>query len=232
MFLKTHISGDAIVYSSGSKKKKDEDNEPLLFADDKPSTDGRPQGSLYNQQKRKIADACEWLRLHNNKNPERCALVFCLTTPGYTLEANEPKFISRWLDNMKANYGLGEYVWVRELTKKGYPHFHFVADWWRAPWWFASDINSRLSNVHCVSLTWSAHFGSNAKESIRLGGYWYGKRLYELKSKTQCRYLTKYLGKTLTPPPPAMVKPMNGIDFNRIKSHANRAPFQSVINLL
>ena len=222
MYLKTHISGDAIVYDSKPVKKK----QPLLFAEDLPSVQGRPQGSLYNHQKRKIADACEWLRQHNRRNPERCALVFCLTSPGYTDEANEPKFISRWLDNMRTNYGLGEYVWVRELTKKGFPHFHFVADWWRSPWWFASDIDTKLSNVHFISKTWSAHFGSDAKESIRLGGYWYGKRLYELKSRTQCRYLTKYLGKTLTPPAPVMVNPMNGIHINRINRNANPVLFQ------
>jgi hypothetical protein len=230
LFLKTHISGEAIVYDSKPSKKK----QPLLFADTASPSAGRPQGSLYNQQKRKIADACEYLRLHTAIHPGRCALVFILTSPGYTSEAQEPYFVSKWFDNMRSNYEMGEYVWVRELTKKGYPHFHVVADWWAAPWWFACDVNSRLANVDRLSLTWSRLFGSEAKTSIRLGGYWYGKRMYQLKSRTQCRYLTKYLGKTLNEAPRVCASPTPSNGFTRIVngSFANPGRSQLAINLV
>lgn len=233
MFLKIHISGDAIVYDSRPPKKK-----KLVLFDEQEQQEkakGRPQGSLYGQQKRSIADACEFLRLYCQGNSERCAIVFTLTTPdGVAMDADLPKFISAWFENMRKNYGLGEYVWVREYTKRGIPHFHCVADWWSVPYWFASDITNRCSNIELVSMVWSRLFSSTSegeasKNSVWLGGYWFGKRIYSLRSKAQCRYLTKYLGKRFT----AKRVPMeagNGLPFVRVKDY--REVLQSVNNSL
>jgi hypothetical protein len=185
-----------IVYDSfepdGQEKSK-----PLVLPD------GRPNGSLFSRQKRKIADACEWLRLHQTKDTK--ALIFCLTSPGYTSLANTPKFISRFIDNMRTNYGMGDYVWVREMTKAGYPHFHFVAHW--HPYKYFLDkteidvLGREVAKVPIItnlSRYWSRQFGSDSPNSIRLGSYLKKKRVgFYLTNEKHAWYLTKYLGKSI-----------------------------------
>ena len=97
---------------------------------------------------------------------------------------------------MRKNYEMKEYVWTREYTKAGVPHFHCVADWYQPSRFFACDISTRLDLVKTLSLTWSSYFQSDSVNSIWLGGYWYGKRIYYLRTQAQSRYLIKYLGKT------------------------------------
>lgn len=145
---------------------------------------GRPQGSLYSQQKRKIADACEYLRLHSEHKP----IIFVATSPGFTNAASENSLISKLTKNLTNGYACANYVWVREFTKAGYPHFHFVAD--------MPDFD-----VVKLSLYWSSLFGSDSKASIRLGTApdKNGKRKYYLTQvgRRGAWYLTKYLGKDI-----------------------------------
>jgi len=79
-----------------------------------------------------------------------------------------------------------DYVWVRELTQNGYPHFHFVAD-----------INH--FNPVELSLYWSGLFNSTARNSIRVGSApnKQGKRKYWIANQRMAWYLTKYLGKSI-----------------------------------
>lgn len=192
MIAKLHLSGEAIVYEEKSKEKK----RPW-FQDEAPPA--RIQGSLYNQQKRAICDASELIRLQTKGNPNRCALILTLTSPGYTSQADEPLFISRFFENMKKNYGLTDYLWVREYTKAGYPHFHIVANWYRAKYFFDSDTGSSRNRIAVLSMYWSNLFSSTSHNSIWLGGYWQNRRIYELRTQAQCRYLTKYMGKEVKP---------------------------------
>ena len=134
----------AIVYDS---------QEPTEKSDVRIQMDveqGRPNGSLHSRQKRSIADACEWLRMTQKR--DRKALIFCLTSPGFTSIANTPKFISKFVDNMRTNYGMGDYVWVREMTKAGYPHFHFVAHWHPAKW-FLTDNDNQTKKENAINHT-------------------------------------------------------------------------------
>lgn len=195
MFLKTHLCGVGIVYD---QSKKEKDKEPLT------KLESRPNGSLYSRQKRQIADACEWMRRHQTK--DRKAVIFCLTSPGFTSLANQPKFISSFFDNMKANYGLTDYVWVREMTKKGYPHFHCVAMWHPFKWFLderkdcehdGDDKSYRM--ISKLSRYWSSLFDSDANNSIRLGSYHpvTKKRQFYLTHERHAWYLTKYIGKSI-----------------------------------
>jgi len=147
-------------------------------------------------------------------------MIFTLTTPGFTDMANSPRFVSKWFDNMRSTYGMGEYVWVREFTKKGFPHFHCVADWHNTDWFF-SQVDG-MSMISKLSQSWSSYFGSQAVNSVWLGGYWYGKRIYKLRSRAQSRYLCKYIGKTFgmnqyAKPVsfPGGIVPLNGSDKPR-----------------
>lgn len=191
MYLKKHLSGECIVYDDKTTKKKS------LYPT--PPTEGRPQGSLYNQNKRKISDACEYLRLSLVNSPDRCPLIFTLTTPYENNRlADTPKFVSSFFENMRKNYGLGEYVWTREYTKKGSTHFHCIGDWYKPSMFYSCNIRSRLNLISIISVSWSNYFGSESTNSIWLGGWWYGKRIYSLQSQAQSRYITKYMGKDLS----------------------------------
>lgn len=173
MRLKVHLTGFACAYEHCTPRPKDPNREPLA---------GRYQGSLYNQQKHAIADAVEWIRQNSKYKPR----IFVLTTPGFLDHAKEGKLISDFVKNFKKTYGMQEYVWVRELTENGYPHFHFVADVPQFPAVKASQY-------------WSGLFGSEAKNSIRCGTApnKNGNRNYWIKSQRMCWYLTKYIGKSI-----------------------------------
>lgn len=169
MHIKVHITGFACAYEEfGSGAHK---------GDPKPS---RPQGSLYNQQKHAIADSIEWIRCNAEYKPR----IFVATTPGYIEAAKEGSYIKRLTANLRNGYGMKEYVWVRELTKKGFPHFHFVAD---------------IPKFDAVQLStyWSGLFGVQAKNSIRLGTRpnKYGKRTYWITGPKMAWYMSKYIGK-------------------------------------
>lgn len=182
MNLKVHLSGVAIVYGESVK------GSPSLFS--KPNKE-RPNGSLYNRQKRSIRDATEFLRRHQTKDSR--AMIFCLTSPGFTSLANTPKFISYFCENMKANYGMKDYVWVREFTKRGFPHFHFIAHWNNPKWFFEE------RRIEKISLYWSRLFDSDAKNSVRLGSFHpvTKKRCFYVTHPKQCHYLAKYIGKNI-----------------------------------
>lgn len=224
MITKLHLSGVAVAYELSSVKRLNK-----LPGEESPLPPGREQGSLYSWQKRSIADACTYLMINARKVRGRCALILTITSPGFTSAADEPRFISKFIENAKKNYGLQEYVWVREYTKAGYPHFHMVGDWFARDHWFSCDVvGCRHDGPRCarpitrISRYWSGLFGSTSPNSVWLGGYWYGKRIYHLNSERQCRYLTKYLGKSI---PPAIAQPCrpDGIALRRI-FHAPARP--------
>lgn len=174
MRLKVHLTGFACAYEHfGGARPRHPDRQPLK---------GRWQGSLYNQQKHAIADAVEWIRINSKYKPR----IFVLTTPGFLDHAKEGKLISDFVKNFKETYDMQDYVWVRELTENGYPHYHFVADVPKFPPVKASEY-------------WSGLFGSTAKNSIRCGTApnKNGVRNYWVKSQRMCWYLCKYIGKSL-----------------------------------
>jgi hypothetical protein len=179
--VKIHLCGQAVKYDVVKRR-----------GDDLPPMESRPQGSLYGWQKRKIADATEWLRL-KAKYP----LIFCLTSPGYTSLANTTDAISKFINNCRNRHGLGHYVWVREFTKKGFPHFHFIADWHPVDYWFEKENGK--TKINRLSEYWSGLLGSDANNSIRLGSYHPAtkRRSYYVTSSRQCWYLAKYIGKNI-----------------------------------
>jgi hypothetical protein len=174
MRIKLHMSGMAVAYENitGARPKNP----------DRPKLTGRYQGSLFNQQKHAIADAVEWIRQNSKYKPR----IFVATSPGFMDHPAEGRFIQKLVHNLKNGYGMTNFVWVRELTQNGYPHYHFVAD------------VKRFDAVR-LSLSWSRLFGSEAKNSIRLGTKpgKNGRRKFWIDSKRMCWYLTKYIGKSI-----------------------------------
>lgn len=180
MIIKSHLCGIAVAFDRFDGENYEESINPAGKFFNSTFT-GRPQGSLYSQQKRKIADACEYMRI----NPVHKPIIFVCTSPGFTDLANERKIISTFTHNLRNGHHCKNYVWVREFTKLGFPHFHFVADM------------PRFDVVH-LSKYWSGLFGVDAVNSIRLGtAPRNGKRCYYLRGKRMSWYLTKYLGKSI-----------------------------------
>lgn len=201
MILKSHLCGVAVVYEDfGSRADK---KKPDGFFAETSLKSGRPQGSLYSQQKRRIADACEYLR----KNATYKPLIFTATSPGFTDLATEGKLIQKLTHNLRNGYKVKNYIWVREFTEAGYPHFHFVAD------------TDYLDGV-ALSIYWSKLFGSEARNSVRLGTaprcnkcrtplrskgqqcYRQGCPgmavvKYHLDNKQMAWYMSKYIGKSI-----------------------------------
>jgi hypothetical protein len=174
MRIKVHLTGFACAYEHiGGAHTRDPDLPP------KP---GRDQGSYYSQCKHKVADAAEYLRLNAEHKPR----IFVATTPNFLPLDKEGSYISKLTNNLRESYGMNQYLWVREYTKKGFPHFHFVADM------------PECDPVK-LSLSWSRYFGSDAKNSIRFGTKpdAKGRRNFWIKNQRMCWYLTKYLGKTI-----------------------------------
>lgn len=170
MQIKVHLSGCAIAYENNGGKLGGM------------TGNSRPQGSLYSQQKRAIADAIEWMRLYGVNKP----LFFVATSPGKLHAKDHQGKIRAFTDNLRHNYGLRNYVWVRELTPSGLPHYHFVAD---IPF---------IADPIGLSRYWSGLFGSDANNSLRLGSKPInGIRKFYVDSPTAARYVSKYIGKDL-----------------------------------
>jgi hypothetical protein len=174
LIVKVHLSGVAICYEP-KKSFHTHDIQPI-------NAIGRYQGSLYNQQKRAISDAVEWIRLHATHKP----LFFVLTSPGYVNAKEHSKKISQFTHTLRNGYGCKHYVWVRELTSRGFPHYHFVAD---LPF---------IRNPVALSRYWSSLFGSTSTNSLRLGSAPInGKRKFYVDDQRASRYIAKYIGKDL-----------------------------------
>lgn len=193
MVIKRHISGICVAYPEdcGSSSGK------LIHG----LAEGREQGSHYNQQKRRIADAVT--HLQQSARDDCKPLIFVATSPGYVDHSNEPRFISKFVDYLKKVYSMERYVWVREFTKLGFPHFHFVAN---------IPINGKsvtLQNkgkpitvpfdpIH-VSEIWSHYYGRVTRNAIRLGSKpnKHGVRMFYLNdNRRKAWYLAKYIGKS------------------------------------
>lgn len=201
MIIKSHLCGIAVAFDR-FEDTSEPDNEGSQTGNPYIESlgNGRYQGSLYSQQKRKIADACEYMRLNAVHKP----IIFVATSPGFTDLATEGKLIQKLTHNLKNGYACQNYTWVREFTERGYPHYHFVAD--------LPDFD-----VKRLSLYWSGLFNSTAANSIRLGSAPFcfkckrklkqkgdtcqcgGKAIvdYYLKKKSHAFYLSKYIGKSI-----------------------------------
>lgn len=169
-----------------------------------PQANGRDQGSHYSQQKKRIADAVALLQ--KEARPDCKPLIFVATSPGFLDRANEPKFISKLVNNLSKGYGMQRYIWVREFTGNGFPHFHFVA---MIPFkkrghhtiWNGKFRERVPFDPVQLSVYWSGLFGQSDKNSIRVGSKPNKrgcKMLYLSNSPRKAWYLAKYIGKALS----------------------------------
>lgn len=193
MYLKRHLCGLFITYP------EDCGNNSGQFIHGQ--SVGREQGSHYSQQKFRIADGVA--RLQQLQTDDCKTLVFVATSPGYLENANEPKFISKLVTYLRNGFGMDRYLWVREFTRKGFPHFHFAANIPLGKRAVVLENKGQPVTVPfdpvAVSLVWSSYFGTEHKTSIRLGSKpnKYGRRMFYLgHNRRKAWYLAKYIGKS------------------------------------
>lgn len=194
MLIKQHLSGICVAYS--------EDMAGGSGFRIHGQAVGKPQGSHYSGQKKRIADAVAYLQLQARPNCR--PLVFVATSPGFVDRANEPRFVSKLVKNLRESHGMEGYIWVREFTGHGYPHFHFIAN---IPlkkrkayrkWNGQRYIDIPFDPVQ-VSVYWSRLFGSDANNSIRIGSKpkpGQATMIYLSSNRRKAWYLAKYIGKS------------------------------------
>lgn len=194
MFIKQHLSGICVAYPEDCGGGTGERIHGQAV--------GRAQGSHYSGQKKRIADAVAYLQ--SIARPDCRPLVFVATSPGFVDRANEPRFISKLVDNLRDSHGMENYIWVREFTGPGYPHFHFIAciplkkrKKYRK-WNGQRYIDIPFDPVQ-VSLYWSRLFGSEANNSIRIGSKpkpGQATMIFLSNNRRKAWYLAKYIGKS------------------------------------
>jgi len=168
VFVKKHYSGLCISYGGNGGGRRSLSPTP-----------SKPNDSRLNRQKRQVHDAVEWMRRNAVYRP----LIFCCTVPVQSDLSMQNTNVSKFCENLRSNYDVKNYVWVREYTGGGRPHYHFVAD-------------SPMLDAVPLSRYWSGLFGESAVNSIRLGtAPKNGTRKFFVDSPRMARYLTKYMGK-------------------------------------
>lgn len=166
MFVKKHYSGLCISYGGTGGGVRSLSPTP-----------SKPNNSRLNRQKRQVHDAVEWMRRNAVYKP----LIFCCTVPVQSDWSMQNTNVSKFCDNIRSNYDCKNYVWVREYTGGGRPHYHFVAD---VPFFDAPTL----------SRYWSSLFAECNSNSIRLGTAPPNRKFF-VTSARMARYLTKYMGK-------------------------------------
>lgn len=87
--------------------------------------------------------------------------------------------LHRFITNLRKNYGLNGFIWTRENTKKGVPHFHILCDMPYQP-------------IQKINNAWCEAIGMFSKNAVRLPKDHRG--IIEDIEKTT-KYVTKYITK-------------------------------------
>lgn len=172
MIISQNLCGIAVAFPDPPDRDPD---EPVK------GSAGRYQGSRYGYQKRQIANATEWIRLNAVHKP---MIFVCTTSWNWGSDIYHPK-IETFTNNLRNGYNCKNYLWVREFTGSGLPHYHFIAD---LPF---------IRDPVGLSRYWSRLFGYNSPNCVRLGSKPGpdGKRRYYVNSRKMAFYLAKYLSK-------------------------------------
>ena len=112
---------------------------------------------------------------------KKYGILFCtLTFPRDISQKDANRCFSNYIDNLKTNFKLIDYVAVKELTKKGRPHFHVLMD---IPF---TDYKI-LNKAWCSSFNSFMPFSPNAFTT--------GRDPIIRSVETVARYITKYITK-------------------------------------
>lgn len=76
-------------------------------------------------------------------------IFLTLTFPGYIGEKDANICFSKFMDNLKTNYNVENYIAVKEFTKAGIPHYHIIADY---PYFDIRRINRAWCNTFPITI--------------------------------------------------------------------------------
>lgn len=86
--------------------------------------------------------------------------------------------MSRFLDNFKKTYDLRSYIWTKELTERGRPHFHAICDFPYQP-------------IHEINDAWCSAIGMGAKNAVRLPPDGSVVKNFDSLLRYMCKYISK-----------------------------------------
>ena len=127
---------------------------------------------------RKIVSSA--VNLYRNKINKIVFLT--LTFPGYITEKDANICFSKFMDNLRTNYYVENYIAVKEFTEAGVPHYHLLADY---PFIDIRRLNSAWCNTFPINLPGSKNavrLPKNHKSIV--------KDLHRVV-KYICKYITK-----------------------------------------
>lgn len=132
--------------------------------------------SIKKSTRRNLVSSAFFLFLKKQHN-----IVFLTLTFPYKVKKGEKinPALNRFLTNLRKNYGLKNYIWTREDTKKGNPHFHILAD---IPFVPITKINN----------AWSKAINNYSPNCVRLPDK--SKSIVSDIERT-CKYVSKYITK-------------------------------------
>lgn len=156
---------------------------------------GKTAKSFYidNRHYRKIASSS--VRLWKKRRNK--VIFLTLTFPEDITEHEANRCFSKFIDNLKHNYGLHSYIAVKELTKIGRPHFHCIFD---IPFFAVRQVNEAWTKTFQQFMPGSANalrlgspkHGTIVKNSSRLVKYIckYTAKVRGSKYKTRCIFVS------------------------------------------
>lgn len=119
-------------------------------------------------------------------------VIFVATSPGFVDYRHERGPIKALTHYLRRSCDCVDYVWVREFTGRGFPHFHFIAD---MP--LPSGRSDFREFAIDMSLYWSSLFNCRAQNAVRFGTRPPRRKMF-VDSPLMARYLSKYLGKAIS----------------------------------
>lgn len=96
--------------------------------------------------------------------------------------SNEP--VKRYLNNLRTNYGMKGYAWVKELTKIGTPHYHLLAD---LPFIKIEKLNSmweKNAGIHSNNCVTHDEENGLVVDSPERAGFYVAKYISKMKGET------------------------------------------------
>lgn len=170
-FIRLYASGLIVIYQPHATGKRSQ--EQLSYQSKKKRK--------YTVNKSKVQSACiRCWQLKKSKN----MLFLTYTFPFEPTEDEASKIWNLTLKNLKQNYNVKNYVWVKERQKSGRLHYHIILDRDRIGIInIQKSFNNHIHNVRCdVNISFN---------SVRLG-----KRPLIRSISAVAKYLCKYISKS------------------------------------
>lgn len=138
--------------------------------------------------------------------------------------------MSRFLDNFKKTYELRSYIWTKELTRAGRPHFHAICDFPYQP-------------IHEINDAWCSAIGMGSNCAVRLPPDGAVVKNMHTLMRYMCKYVTKsfntryesrcysisrnILSKPVTITPEGIQSYMDNVDYKTIAMKDNFAIYHT-----